>query len=105
MYKHPFKNADSTHLCEVDFLFSKVNKIIPLEIKSSAGKSHTSMDEFCIKFSHRIKNGKTVVETCSFAQLRGTYRMTRLHFYARITFTFILNTPEYFQDIVKRTES
>ncbi|MGM9848029.1 MAG: ATP-binding protein [Muribaculaceae bacterium] len=47
---------DEKHLCEIDFLLSRGNKICPIEVKSSGYKSHTSLDTFRAKFSSRIKN-------------------------------------------------
>ena len=45
---------DNKHNYEVDFLLSRGNKIIPIEVKSSGYKSHTSLDVFCDHFSSRI---------------------------------------------------
>lgn len=47
---------DEKHLCEIDFLLSRGNKICPIEVKSSGYISHTSLDTFRAKFSSRIKN-------------------------------------------------
>ena len=47
---------DEKHLCVIDFLLSRGNKICPIEVKSSGYKSHTSLDTFRAKFSSRIKN-------------------------------------------------
>ncbi len=45
---------DDSHNYEIDFLLSRGNKIVPLEVKSSGYKSHKSLDAFCEKFSSRI---------------------------------------------------
>lgn len=45
---------DATHNYEIDFLLSRGAKLHPVEVKSSGYKSHTSLDEFCKKFSHII---------------------------------------------------
>lgn len=45
---------DATHNYEIDFLLSRGAKLHPIEVKSSGYKSHTSLDEFCKKFSHNI---------------------------------------------------
>lgn len=45
---------DDKHNYEIDFLLSRGAKICPVEVKSSNYKSHSSMDEFCTKFSKRI---------------------------------------------------
>ncbi len=54
LYYHTWKKDDSTHSNEIDFLISSKNKIIPIEVKSSATKKHISMDEFCVKYSHVV---------------------------------------------------
>ncbi len=38
----------------IDFLLSRGNKIVPIEVKSSGYKTHKSLDTFCEKFSSRI---------------------------------------------------
>ena len=45
---------DDSHNYEIDFLLSRGNKIVPLEVKSSGYKSHKSLDAFCEKFSSRV---------------------------------------------------
>ena len=50
---------DDKHNYEIDFLLSRGNKILPIEVKSSSHKSHASLDAFCKKFSSRI--GKRVL--------------------------------------------
>ena len=45
---------DEKHVYEVDFLLSRGNKLMPIEVKSSGYKSHKSLDSFCEKFSSRI---------------------------------------------------
>lgn len=57
LFYYTFRNEGSTHLREIDFILSRGNKILPIEVKSSANKSHISIDEFCKKYSNRIKNG------------------------------------------------
>jgi predicted AAA+ superfamily ATPase len=63
---------DDKHNYEIDFLLSRGNKLVPIEVKSSGYKSHKSLDMFCEKFSSRvgdrlliytkdyIRDGKTV---------------------------------------------
>ena len=48
---HTWHKDDSTHYYEMDFLIGKNNKIVPIEIKSSATVSHKSIDVFCEKYS------------------------------------------------------
>ena len=62
LYYHSWRNESSRHNYEVDFLISRQNKICPIEVKSSGYKAHTSLDEFCKKFSGRISN-KYIVYT------------------------------------------
>ena len=45
---------DDKHNYEVDFLLSRGNKIVPIEVKSSGYKTHKSLDAFCVKHSSRI---------------------------------------------------
>ena len=46
--------ADHNHNYELDFLLSRGNKVVPIEVKSSGYKSHKSLDAFCEKFSHNV---------------------------------------------------
>ncbi len=45
---------DNKHNYEIDFILSRGGKVWPIEVKSSSHKSHTSLDEFCRKFSERV---------------------------------------------------
>ena len=45
---------DDTHNYEIDFLLSRGNKLVPIEVKSSGYKTHASLDAFCKKYSARI---------------------------------------------------
>lgn len=51
LYYHTWKKKESTHYYEIDFLLTSKNKIIPIEVKSSAVRNHESIDEFAIKYS------------------------------------------------------
>ena len=51
-YTFPMENGNKNY--EVDFLLSRGNKIVPIEVKSSGYKTHKSLDAFCDKFSSRI---------------------------------------------------
>lgn len=53
LYYYTFPDGNN-HNYEVDFLLSRGNKIVPIEVKSSGYKSHKSLDAFCDKFSSRI---------------------------------------------------
>lgn len=48
---HTWHKKNSTHYYEIDFLIGKDQKIIPVEIKSSATSSHKSIDAFCEKYA------------------------------------------------------
>ena len=45
---------ENNHNYEIDFLLSKGNKIVPIEVKSSGYRTHKSLDKFCEKYSSRI---------------------------------------------------
>ncbi len=46
--------AENNHNYEIDFLLSRGNKLVPIEVKSSGYKTHKSLDVFCDKYSSRI---------------------------------------------------
>ncbi|MCD7956217.1 MAG: AAA family ATPase [Lachnospiraceae bacterium] len=54
LYYHTWKKEGSTHSYEIDFLITSKNKIVPIEVKSSAVKSHKSIDNFAIKYSKHV---------------------------------------------------
>lgn len=55
LYYTTFSNrSDNKKYYEVDFLLTKRNKLIPIEIKSSGYRPHKSLDEFCRKYSGRV---------------------------------------------------
>lgn len=53
LYYHTFPKDDK-HNYEIDFLLSRGNKLVPIEVKSSGYKTHASLDAFCKKYSSRI---------------------------------------------------
>ena len=53
LYYHTFPTGDN-HNYEVDFLLSKGQKIVPIEVKSSGYKTHKSLDAFCEKYPQRV---------------------------------------------------
>ena len=67
LFYHSWQNETSKHNYEVDFLIARKNKICPIEVKSSGYKAHTSLDEFCKKFSSRISD-KYIVYTKDLAK-------------------------------------
>ena len=48
---HTWLKDGSTHYYEMDFLLGQKQKVVPIEIKSSATTSHKSIDVFCEKYS------------------------------------------------------
>ncbi len=54
LYYHTWKKEGSTHSFEIDFLITSKNKIIPIEVKSSASKNHKSIDNFEAKYSKYV---------------------------------------------------
>lgn len=53
-YYHTWEKENSTHYYEVDFLLQDKEKLLPLEVKSSATKKHESIDAFCKKYSQCV---------------------------------------------------
>lgn len=45
---------DEKHNYEIDFLLSRGNKLVPIEVKSSGYRTHKSLDVFCERFSSRV---------------------------------------------------
>ena len=70
LFYYTMNSDNSNHLYEIDFLFSKDNKICPIEVKSGNYRSHKSLDLFCDKFSNRIKD-KYVVHTKDYKPENG----------------------------------
>lgn len=54
LYYHTWRKKESTHSYEIDFLITSKNKVIPIEVKSSAVKNHESIDQFEEKYSGQI---------------------------------------------------
>ena len=54
LYYHTWRKEGSTHSFEIDFLITSKNKIIPIEVKSSAVKNHKSIDAFEKKYSRYV---------------------------------------------------
>lgn len=51
LYYHTWKKENSSHFYEIDFLITLKEKIIPIEIKSSAGNNERSILAFAEKYS------------------------------------------------------
>ena len=54
LYYYTFPTEKGNTNYEIDFLLSRGNKIVPIEVKSSGYKTHKSLDVFCEKHSSRI---------------------------------------------------
>ena len=54
LYYHTWNEKEKVHAYEIDFLISSKGKIIPIEVKSSEVKKHTSIDIFSKKYSKII---------------------------------------------------
>ena len=54
LYYHTWRKEGSTHSFEIDFLITSRNKIISIEVKSSAVKNHKSIDAFEKKYSQYV---------------------------------------------------
>lgn len=70
LFYYTMNSDNSNHLYEIDFLFSKGNKICPIEVKSGNYRSHKSLNLFCDKVSNRIKD-KYVVHTKDYKSENG----------------------------------
>lgn len=62
LFYYTMGSETSNHLYEIDFLISIGDKICPIEVKSGNYRNHKSLDNFCRKFSSRIRD-KYVVHT------------------------------------------
>lgn len=54
LFYYTWPTPSGKHNYEVDFILSRNNKLCPIEVKSSGYKTHTSLDEFCNKYSSEI---------------------------------------------------
>lgn len=70
LFYYTFHSETSNHLYEIDFLLSRGNKLCPLEVKSSGYATHSSIDNFCDKFSDRISD-KYLIYTKDFRKDKG----------------------------------
>lgn len=54
LYYYTFPTGNGNKNYEIDFLLSRGNKLVPIEVNSSGYKTHKSLDVFCDKYSQRI---------------------------------------------------
>lgn len=66
LYYHTFPNKDKSNNYEIDFLIAKSSKVVPIEVKSSNYKRHTSLNAFCQKYSAQIAEEKYILYTKDF---------------------------------------
>lgn len=70
LFYYTIPSETSNHLYEIDFLLQEGNKISPVEVKCGNYRFHKSLDVFCEKYSHRIKN-RYVVHTKDYKTENG----------------------------------
>ncbi len=66
LYYHTFPTGKGNTNYEIDFLLSRGNKLVPIEVKSSGYKTHKSLDVFCEKYSSRV-GGRILLYTKDYA--------------------------------------
>ncbi len=71
LYYHTYYDAERKRNFEIDFIIAKGTKIIPIEVKSSNYRTHTSLDRFCEKYSGRVAQ-KIVIHTKDLGFFDGT---------------------------------
>lgn len=54
LFYHTWAKENSTHSYEVDFLVTDRNKVVPIEIKSSAVRNHDSISKFAERYSRCV---------------------------------------------------
>lgn len=77
LYYYTFPK-DEKHNYEIDFLLSRGNKLVPIEVKSSGYKTHASLDAFCQKYSSRI--GQRVMIYTKDLQTEGNTLLLPVYF-------------------------
>jgi len=60
LFYHVWNKPDSSHCYEIDFLVANNDKTIPVEVKSSLIKSHSSLDAYIQKYKKYVKEGLLV---------------------------------------------
>lgn len=71
LFYHTWPTESGKHNYEIDFLLSRGPKIAPVEVKSSTYKTHTSLDEFCKKYSSRITNDRYLIYTKDYTRIEA----------------------------------
>ncbi len=70
LFYYTMPSETSNHLYEIDFLLTEGSKICPVEVKCGNYRNHKSMDVFCEKFSHRIKE-RYIIHTKDYRRENG----------------------------------
>lgn len=65
-----FYKDNSNKKYSIDFLIEENNKIVPIEVKSSNYNTHTSIDEFAIKY-HQYINKKMIIYSKNYKEEDG----------------------------------
>lgn len=60
LYYHTWEKKNSTHYYEIDFMYSKGTKVLPIEVKSSGVGKHESLKSFCVKYSKAAEGAYVV---------------------------------------------
>ena len=56
LFFHTWDKENSTHYYEIDFLITQGSKVVPIEVKSSSIRNHSSIDAFERKYSSCVGN-------------------------------------------------
>lgn len=72
LFYYSYRDEKASRRFEIDFILNDLSKISPVEVKSGNYRKHRSLDEFCIKYSDKIKQ-KYVIHTKDFKFENGIY--------------------------------
>lgn len=72
LFYYSYRDEKASSRFEIDFILNDLSKISPVEVKSGNYRKHRSLDEFCIKYSDKIKQ-KYVIHTKDFKFENGIY--------------------------------
>lgn len=72
LFYYSYWDEKSSRRYEIDFILNNLSKISPVEVKSGNYRKHRSLDEFCLKYSDKIKE-RYVVHTKDFKYENGIY--------------------------------
>lgn len=72
LFYYSYRDDNNSRRFEIDFIINEISKISPVEVKSGNYRKHKSLDDFCIKYSDKIKE-KYVIHTKDFKFEKGIY--------------------------------